>query len=136
MAKPSIRITRISDEGDVRGSSFVMPDTMQALGTSVKDLHVMTLRPSHVRGNHFHSEKHERLLVVFNDKWSLHWDTGPETETKHRVFQGAGAVLLKVDPFASHAIKNDGDVDLVIIGWSDCTFDPDKPDLTRRIVTP
>lgn len=134
MAKPRIRIIRIPDGGDVRGNSFVMPDTANALGASVKDLHLMTLRPSHIRGNHFHAEKHERLLVMFTDKWSLHWDNGPDTQVTCREFRGKGAVLLQIDPLASHAIRNDGISDLVIIGWSDREFNPNKPDLVRRVV--
>lgn len=134
MAKPKIRITRISDGGDVRGNSFGLPDSAAALGESVRDLHVMTLRPSYIRGNHFHEEKHERLFVMFTDKWSLHWDSGPDTLVTCREFRGKGAVLLQVDPFSSHAIRNDGMSDLVIIGWSDREFDPSKPDLVRRVV--
>lgn len=134
MKRPPLRVELIPDTGDSRGSSFTLPDAARMLGTSVKDIHVMTLRPSCVRGNHFHAEKHERILVVHSDKWSLHWDTGPHTAVAHRTFHGAGAALIQVEPFAAHAIRNDGTVDLWIVDWSECEFDPARPDIHRRVV--
>ena len=63
MSRKALRITRIRDKGDERGSSFLLPDLIQLFDARVKDLHIMTLRPSFVRGNHFHAEKREQIFV-------------------------------------------------------------------------
>lgn len=134
MNRHLLHFTRITDAGDARGSSFTLPDAARVLGGSVKDLHIMTLRPRCVRGNHFHAEKHERILVIHADKWSVHWDSGPDTEIVHRTISGKGALLIRVEPHASHAIRNDGDADLWIVAWSDREFDTEHPDVHPRAV--
>lgn len=134
MNRELVRIVQMPESGDERGLSFALPDAAQALAAGAKDFHIMTLRPSYVRGNHFHMEKVERLLVMHEDQWSFHWDSGPNTPVLHRAMRGAGAVLIEVEPLAAHAIRNDGQVDLWIIAWSEQEFDYDHPDLHRRVV--
>lgn len=134
MKRNPIRVSRIKDTGDARGSSFALPPNTAPFLANVKDLHLMTLRPHCVRGNHFHVNKHEILLVIYRGKWSLHWDTGLESDVQHRAFRGSGTVMCRVDPYASHAIRNDGETDLWIVAWSDREFDPSNPDIHRRVV--
>jgi dTDP-4-dehydrorhamnose 3,5-epimerase-like enzyme len=112
---------------DPRGSSVSVPrDQLQLLGDA-RDVQVMTIRPGCVRGNHYHARKDELFVVLHQDTWSLHW-SHPETEKNSRIFGGSGGVTITMPRFLAHAIRNDGDTDLVVIGLSSAEFNPEDPD--------
>lgn len=135
MSPPTVRSVELMDVGDNRGSSFALPETWLTFLGGVRDLHITTLLPGHVRGNHYHAAHREVLIVLCQDRWSLLWDQGPGTDISQQNFSGAGAVLIEVDPGASHAIRNDGRVSLQIIGLANILFDPDAPDTIIRPVS-
>jgi dTDP-4-dehydrorhamnose 3,5-epimerase-like enzyme len=137
MADGELRVTELGDSGDDRGSSFPAPAEWFAGGFDVRDAHLSTLLPGHIRGNHFHVARHEILMVLSVDQWSLHWDSGTGTAVEVRKFDGTGAVLIRVPPYASHAIRNDGSAPLQIIGLTDGPYDPTAPDaFDRPVVVP
>lgn len=135
MAGIELKVTVLKDSGDDRGSSFPAPEECFEGGFTIRDAHLSTLLPGHVRGNHFHIARNETLLVMSADRWSLHWDSGEGTQVVARMFDGPGSVVIKVPPYASHAIKNDGNEPLHIIGLTDGPYDPTSPDAYPRRVT-
>jgi hypothetical protein len=135
LAGNELRITVLKDSGDDRGSSFPVPDECFGGGFPVHDAHLSTLMPGNVRGDHFHVTRHEILLVMSVDRWSLHWDSGAGTRIDARVFDGPGAVVIQVPPHASHAIRNDGSAPLQIVGLTDGPYEPATPDAYPRRVT-
>lgn len=101
------------------------------------DVHITTLVPGAVRGEHYHRDRRELLIVLHRGPWSLPWDCGEGTEIQRRDFTGGGAVLIEVAPLAAHAVRNDGPTDLSIVGLSDGAFDPAAPDAyPRRVCRP
>ncbi|MEW6142648.1 MAG: hypothetical protein AB1597_05750 [Chloroflexota bacterium] len=132
MKESPIRVTLLQDLGDERGSSFsVVAKQIEFLG-SVLDIHIAMLRPGHLRGNHYHSEHREVIVIIYRDRWSLYWDTGADTQIQQRQFNGNGAVLIEIDQLASHAIKNEGLEDLYVFGLSNKQYDAQKPDTHHR----
>lgn len=134
-AEPEVTYLELSDTGDARGESYSVPAEWLADGMSLLDIHVSSILPGHTRGNHLHRIHHEIFVVIAKDKWSLHWDTGEGTPAQCRSFAGPGSVLIRIQPDASHAIRNDGSLPLSLIGLSDLTFNPDQPDSYTRTVT-
>lgn len=134
MQHQPIQVMLLEDGGDERGSSFSLPDAWRDFLTSVVDVHITTLQPSYVRGNHYHIERRESLIVTYSDQWSLHWDYGPDSEIQHQQFAGSGTALILVEPYASHAIRNDGAAILHIIGMTNGKYDPKQPDAYGRPV--
>ena len=134
MAENLIRISSLADTGDQRGSSFTVPEAWSRFLSSIHDLHLMTLKPNYVRGNHYHARRREILLILHWDTWSFHWDTGEGTAPELRTFNGSGVVLIEVEPQASHAVVNRGLRDLVIAGMADEAYDPGHPDSHPRKV--
>lgn len=135
MEIPKLTYAELADSGDERGSSFPAPAMWQAGTFPLRDGHITTLLPGHIRGNHFHRTRNEILIVMFEDTWSLHWDTGEGTPCHHHQFEGQGTVVIRVEPHASHAIRNDGSVLLHLVGLSDDAYDPAVPDTFPRTVT-
>ena len=96
MADWTFSVVDLKDSGDVRGSSFSVPAELFARPFPVADMHVATIEPGAVRGNHYHALRREVLVITAVDRWSLHWDEGAGTPARQREFSGPGAVLVTV----------------------------------------
>jgi hypothetical protein len=59
MAEKGIEVIELTDSGDHRGSSFPVGVEWLSEPFALQDVHVMTLLPSHKRGNRFHAMKRE-----------------------------------------------------------------------------
>ena len=134
MENGGLTFGELADSGDNRGSSFALSMSWLTHEFPVRDGHITTLLPGHIRGNHYHRIRQEILIVMFEDRWSLHWDTGEGTPLHSRLFGGQGTVAIRVEPHASHAIRNDGSVLLHMVGLSDTEYDPRVPDTFPRKV--
>jgi oxalate decarboxylase/phosphoglucose isomerase-like protein (cupin superfamily) len=133
---PELRFTLLNDHGDVRGASFTAGTAWLEFLGRLEDVHITTLLPGYSRGNHYHANKKEVLIVLFEDRWQLSWDNGEATEVTAQHFSGTGAVLIEVDPLSSHAITNTGHVPLWILGLSNAAWDASDPDAHPRQVVP
>lgn len=129
-----IRVSRLDNSGDDRGASYAFPGSLREFYFGVKDVHVTSLAPGSVRGNHFHPVKSEILVVVHLDRWSLHWDSGPDTTIHRQEIEGSGCTVVEIPPNCSHAIRNEGHCDLVILGLSDHKYEAAHPDAIHRQV--
>ena len=132
-------ITQLPESTDERGVSFSLAAEKIAEFT-IREVHIAALNPGHIRGNHYHAKRQELITVAYDGKWSLHWDTGPETETHCREFSGHGAVSICVPPLWSHAIRNDGSRELWLFNAADKSSDQSSGDdalrdTYRRMVT-
>jgi dTDP-4-dehydrorhamnose 3,5-epimerase-like enzyme len=130
---PTVRVTELRDTGDARGRSFSIGGAIGDAIGRVEDVHFATIVPGAVRGNHYHVARREAIIVLADDSWTLHWDSGEGTAAERREF-GGGAVLLDVDPLSAHAIENSGARELVILGCSNGPYDADNPDAFRRVL--
>jgi dTDP-4-dehydrorhamnose 3,5-epimerase-like enzyme len=132
--RSDVLMVDLDDTGDARGESYSIPGSLLGMIGTVQHIHVTTLRDGHVRGNHYHARRHELIMVSYGSSWSLHWDRGENTDITIRDYDGTGAVLIAIPPFASHAIRNDGAEDLKIVAMTDGPYSPDDPDTFRREV--
>jgi hypothetical protein len=65
----------------------------------------------------------EVLVVRFEDSWTLAWDQGEGSVPEIRRFDGAGTVVVEIEPLASHAVRNDGQQPLLIFAMTTvCTI--------------
>lgn len=134
-----LEFMELPDSGDVRGNSFPVPLCWLANAPefTLRDIHISTIRPGYTRGDHYHAVRHEILAVMPADKWSLYWDTGEGTGIHHQTFDGTAAVVIRISPLASHALRNDGEIDLWVIGLCDDVYIPDCSEtLPRKVSSP
>jgi oxalate decarboxylase/phosphoglucose isomerase-like protein (cupin superfamily) len=124
----------LADEGDERGRAWQLGAAGTGFLRAVEDVHVMTLEPGFVRGNHFHQEKREILIVEHDGEWALYWDDGPAEAPQERVFERAGAVTVLVPPGSAHAIENRGGGTMRLVSISDRPYTPAAPDAHRRVL--
>jgi oxalate decarboxylase/phosphoglucose isomerase-like protein (cupin superfamily) len=128
-----IQIAELGDSGDGRGFSFTAPAEALEFVGRMADVHLASTGPGAVRGNHYHLRRREAIVVLPGARWSLHWDEGEGAAAQHRMFDGAGAVLVLVSPGASHAVRNDGEGLLWLVAISSETYDPAES-VGRRVV--
>jgi len=119
-----IRIEELTSHGDGRGPSYSIPEpALQHLGR-VANVHFGLSKPGAVRGNHYHLRRREALVVFPGQQWSLHWDEGDGSAPHLRSFDGTRAVLVLLEPGASHAVRNDGHQPLWVMACSSEPYDP------------
>jgi dTDP-4-dehydrorhamnose 3,5-epimerase-like enzyme len=127
-----VTITELPNGGDHRGVSFsVSPGHLSFLGR-VADIHVASVQPGAVRGNHFHLRRREILIVTHESAWKFHWDEGENTPAQVREFSGSGTEVILIEPYCSHAVLNSGDRTLMLTGLSSETYDPEES--VRRVM--
>ncbi len=128
-------VHELDNSGDERGDSYTIPEPLLRRLGQVRDVHVTTVLPGHLRGNHFHEEKEETIIVVASGSWILRWED--EARVVHeRPFASAGSVAIEVDRGLSHAVANTGDRPLVVVALSSRAFDPASADAHHRPLQP
>jgi oxalate decarboxylase/phosphoglucose isomerase-like protein (cupin superfamily) len=132
---PQVRSCDLQNDGDERGNSYhtILKQITDFLG-SIGNIHIATITPGFLRGNHYHLRHSEALIVLYSEKWPFHWDSGPKTKVVQRSFRGQGAVLIQIKPNSSHAVLNVGKSDLCLVAFSNELGRNTRHDATKRIV--
>ena len=134
MPGKGIKVFDLKNNGDDRGFSYNVPrSTFDFIG-EINETHVATIVPGATRGNHYHVDRKEFILVWFNDLWILAWDQGGGTGVETQVFHGVGLKLIEIDTETSHAIKNIGMKDILIMAFSNKKYKIEEPDTYKRVV--
>ncbi len=129
-----IEITAIENRGDARGDLYNISDADLQFLDKIKNIHFGKILPNSIRGNHYHHQTKEMLIVSYSDAWSLSWAGLDSTRISTREFKGTGAVLIKINEGIAHALKNNGNADLELIALSDKQFSKENTDAVPRIL--
>ena len=127
-----IEIKKLENNGDKRGALYNISDTDMKFLDKVKNTHFGRISPGSIRGNHYHHQTKEMLIITYSDRWTLAWSEKDSTEVLKRKFAGSGAVLIKINEKTAHSVKNNGDKDLEIIALSNRIFPKENPDIFYR----
>ena len=127
-----IEIKKLENYGDKRGALYNISDTDMKFLDKVKNTHFGRISPGSIRGNHYHHQTKEMLIITYSDRWTLAWSEKDSTEVFKRKFAGSGAVLIKINEKTAHSVKNNGDKDLEIIALSNRIFPKENPDIFYR----
>jgi oxalate decarboxylase/phosphoglucose isomerase-like protein (cupin superfamily) len=129
----TIQISELDNCGDTRGLSFTLPPRVLDFLGCVADMHLASIVPGAVRGNHYHLRRREAIVILPGPAWSLHWDEGEGMPAQHRSFPGDEAILVLVSPGASHAVRNDRAAPLWLVACSSEPYDPAET-VARKVV--
>jgi oxalate decarboxylase/phosphoglucose isomerase-like protein (cupin superfamily) len=124
----------IKYQGDERGDSYSLPQEAIDFVGRVEEIHVATIVPGAIRGNHFHADKKEATVLVFSDGCRLAWKPLNAGEPQQTDFDGKDAIVFKVLPNVIHAIKNTGNRPMILISFSNGRNDPQNPDTFRHTI--
>jgi dTDP-4-dehydrorhamnose 3,5-epimerase-like enzyme len=127
-------IIKLENYGDTRGALYNIPDSDLQFLDKIQNIHFGIIHPNSIRGNHYHHQSKEMLIITYLDAWTLAWAKKDSDEISKKKFTGSGAVLIKVNEGVGHSVKNNGDKDLEIIALSDRIFSKEGSDTYSKIL--
>lgn len=84
-------------------------------------------RPGIIKGNHWHTTKQEKFLVV-SGKGVIRFRKIDVVEILEYYVSGDQLEVVDIPPGYTHHIENLGGVDMVTIIWASELYDPERPD--------
>jgi dTDP-4-dehydrorhamnose 3,5-epimerase-like enzyme len=127
--KVTIRETFVDSDG--RG--FRAQPIEDELVSSVSNVHIVSLLPGAVRGNHYHAHHVEHLCVIGGRVRFRAVDTESE-ETIDTELDGSRVPVIRIPPLVSHAVKNIGAETLYLLCYSVVESGSWRGDVARRVV--
>ncbi len=82
----------------------------------ISNLHVVSLRPGAIRGNHYHQTVTEWLLV-FGGPATIIWRSRTDSSQHEVVLDKEGPTLFEIPPQIEHALVNNSTQDYFIIAF-------------------
>jgi dTDP-4-dehydrorhamnose 3,5-epimerase-like enzyme len=129
-----IEITKLKNYGDIRGVLYNISDSDMQFLDKIQNIHFGKIHPNSIRGNHYHHQSKEMLIIGYLDTWTLAWGKKDSIEISKKEFTGSGAVLIKVNEGVVHSVKNNGNEDLEIIALSNRMFSKESSDTYSKIL--
>jgi len=112
---------------DDRGWMIQPISNEQLISGKIKNVHVASLGPGVVRGNHYHLARTEYALIL-GGSCEVSTINNATMEVESLILREDKPVVLKIPPSVSHAFKNIGEKAIYLVCYSDKTFDPRNPD--------
>ena len=81
-------------------------------------IHIATLNPGSIRGNHFHPKSKEWLLI-FGGPARFYWRSCKEAAPHEVIIRDSGPVLFEIPPGIEHAVVNPTQHDVYLMAFSD-----------------
>ncbi len=134
MKDRDVLLHQLENRGDRRGDAFPIPaEAIQFLG-AITEAHFVTIRPGMVRGNHYHANRSELLVVTYYDGCRLAWQHDHDGGIEVRDFSATGTVALGLPAAVAHAVKNTGSRDLHLASFSNRENDTGDGDTFRSVL--
>ncbi|MBL9166306.1 MAG: cupin domain-containing protein [Verrucomicrobiales bacterium] len=130
--KPTATFETLKCFADARG--LVLEPLGPAELPLQKNAHLVLTAPGGVRGNHYHRQGTEVMVLIGPALVRLR--DGHSGEVRDVKVAPAEVVRFFLPPGVAHAIQNTGDQPLVILSFSDCAHDPQSPDVVREVLIP
>jgi dTDP-4-dehydrorhamnose 3,5-epimerase-like enzyme len=125
----SVKRRALEVHGDERGwvvNPLVSPFPERPVG----QVHVASLEPGAVRGNHYHPGSSE-YVFVWGGSAEVVWEEGDGTFSKE-AFEGGHPVVLEIPPGVPHAVVNTGGETVYLIAYYLGESDSEWPDTEAR----
>ena len=118
-----VTVNQLKTHTDPRGMVF---EPIEKDPISVQqNCHVVISKPGIIRGNHYHLSGTETIAVA--GPALLRFKEGAEV---YDIEVPSGQVYkFVIPPKVSHAIKNTGEKDNILVAFNTAPHDPDKPDV-------
>jgi len=122
-----IDLVELKASGDHRGIAFRPISDEELQSKKIFNLHLVSLKPGAVRGNHFHQYQNE-VICVFGSRCKVAAVNNKTGEREEETIEENKQVLLKIPTNVTHAVKNIGDKTLYLLCYSDKEYNPNNHD--------
>jgi dTDP-4-dehydrorhamnose 3,5-epimerase-like enzyme len=123
-----VKINQLKTHTDIRGIVFE-PIEKESIFIQ-KNCHIVISKPGIIRGNHFHLYGTETIAVM--GPALLRFKEG--TEVYDFEVHSEQVYKFVIPPKVSHAIKNIGEKDNILIAFNTDPHDPENPDTRTEIL--
>lgn len=117
---------------DARGDLFEMLRFKDERIPGEGYIYCVTIEPGERRGDHYHTEKQEWFSCVSGEITVL--AETPEGERQELVVDSKKPLVIRFDPYVSHAFINTGDTTAVAVFYGSVQHDQENPDSVRKVV--
>ena len=129
-----IELINLPTSSDNRGIAIRPISDDELKSKKLFNLHLVSLKPGVVRGNHYHQYQNE-VICVFGSRAKVVAVDNSTGDREEEIIEEDRAVLLKIPRNISHAIKNIGDNILYLLCYSDRKYQQEKPDsIANKII--
>ena len=126
-----IQIKEIEFNQDERGWS-IQPITDEEFSTcNISDVHMVSMKPGTIRGNHYHVHKTEHMLIIGGPCRVVVVDNNTK-KREERIIEENTKALLIFPPNITHAIENISNELSYLLCYSKVKEYSDKPDVVRN----
>ncbi|MFC1568958.1 hypothetical protein ACFL4L_01870 [bacterium] len=122
-----MKIQILEHTGDARGWLYQLQQESHEFIGEIREMHMASIKPGSIRGNHLHLRKKEMLVMMVEDTCQLYWKLPEKLEPKIETFN-KGTIVIEIEPGTAHAIYNNGQKDLIINSYSDTPYSPETDD--------
>ena len=129
-----IKIQSIKNQADERGDKFFLPQEAIEFVGHIDEMHYVSVLPGAIRGNHYHIEAKEFVLLTYSDSWQFMWQACNRNNTITQNFTGEGSVLILIESRVVHTINNTGKTALHLISCSNKRHNPQKQETFRKVL--
>lgn len=84
---------------------------------SLGNLHVVSIKPGTIRGNHYHSRATEWMLVCGGPA-KVVWRSADDDSIREALVSEAELVLFEIPPNVKHAVINNSKGDIYVLSFS------------------
>jgi len=94
-------------------------------GCEIKNIHIGTIEPGQIRGNHLH-KKQKEWLFIFGGDATLTWKENEKLISREITI--ADKLLFEIEKSCPHAIKNTDKREIYVLAFADLAYDKNQPD--------
>ncbi|MBN2516295.1 MAG: hypothetical protein JXC33_09740 [Deltaproteobacteria bacterium] len=94
--------------------------------TASLDIHVVSLKPGCIRGNHYHTDATEWMLIC-NGTVRFLWKGVEEKTVREIIIRDNEPALLEIPSLIEHALRNEGNHEIYLIVMNSSS----EPDMIR-----
>jgi len=127
--KIKYKIKKLEVHSDKRGWLVELLKANE-LEKPVKQLHIASIKPGCVRGNHYHSKRMEWFFIVAG-KAELSLQDIKTKEKIHFKLSPKEPKVITIFPYIAHAVKNIGKEIVYLVSAQSDIYNPRKPDAFR-----
>jgi len=117
-----------------RGWVILPIDDDDLLNGKIKNIHLASIKPGNIRGNHYHKNKTEYIFMFSGSVEVVIKDTVKNQIEKYDSIECDTPYLLIAKPKVAHAIKNIGKNDVYLFCFGTKPYDQNNPDVFSAIL--
>lgn len=115
-----IQIKEIEFDQDDRGWSLKPITDNDMKNGIISDVHIVSMKPGAIRGNHYHVHKTEYILVIGSICRVVAIDNNTKKK-EEKTIENNSKILLVISPNVTHAIENIGNEVSYLLCYSKVT---------------